>query len=312
MSGSPGATSPASAAERRAELWTLLGGAPRAKPPRLIAREAARSPFAGTLLDRLVLDLNGVEPAPALFLRPEGAARPPLIVYAHAHGNRYELGKTELLAGRPALQPEPYGKALTDAGYAALAIDSWLFEERQRPEGESAFTKGRLLEGDTVWGMMLRDTHAALIFALAELDVDSQRVAIMGLSMGASMAWWSAALDERIKVCVDLCCMTDFHAAIRSGGIDGHGIYYCVPGLLRSFSTTEINALTVPRPHLSLNGRFDPLTPEDGLIAVDAAMREAYAAAGAPEAWRMEIHDCGHEETPAMRSAALGFLRKWL
>lgn len=312
MSGSSGAAAPDVAAERRAELWSLLGGPPRAQAPRLIARDRIASPFAGTLLDRLMLDLNGIEPVQAFFLRPEGAVRPPLVVYAHAHGNRYELGKTELLAGRPALQPEPYGKALTDAGYAVLAIDSWLFEERQRTEGERAFTKGRLLKGDTVWGMMLRDTHAALTFALAELDVDSRRIAIMGLSMGASMAWWSAALDERIKVCVDLCCMTDFHAAIRSGGIDGHGIYYCVPGLLRSFSTAAINALTAPRPHLSLNGRFDPLTPEDGLIAVDAAMRETYVAAGAPDAWRMDIHDCGHEETPAMRSAALQFLRKWL
>ena len=296
----------------RAELWALLGGAPRAEKPSLIARERVASPFPGTRLDRLVLDLNGIEPVPALFLRPDDAIRPPLVVYAHAHGNCYELGKSELLTGRPALQPEPYGKALTDAGYAVLAIDSWLFEERRRAESEGAFTKGRLLEGDTVWGMMLRDTHAALSLALAELDVDPGRVAAMGLSMGASMAWWSAALDERIKVCVDLCCMTDFHAAIRSGGIDGHGIYYCVPGLLKSFSTVSINALTAPRAHLSLNGRFDPLTPEDGLHEVDAALRKVYADAGAPDAWRMEIHDCGHQETPAMRAAALQFLKRHL
>ena len=193
MSGISGAAAPDVAAERRAELWSLLGGAPQARPPRLIAGERIASPFPGTLLNRLVLDLNGVEPAPALFLRPQSVVRPPLVIYGHAHGNRYELGKSELLAGRPALQPEPYGKALTDAGYAVLAVDSWLFEERRRAEGESAFTKARLLEGDTVWGMMLRDTHAALTFALAELDVDPRRIAIMGLSMGASMAWWSAS-----------------------------------------------------------------------------------------------------------------------
>ena len=128
------------ATARRAELWALLGGTPRAETPRLIAREAAPSPFPSTRLDRLTLDLNGVEPVPALFLRPESVQRPPLIVYAHAHGNRYELGKSELLVGRPALQPEPYGKALADAGCAVLAIDSWLFEERPRHRGENAFT----------------------------------------------------------------------------------------------------------------------------------------------------------------------------
>lgn len=306
----PTQTGDADAARR--DLWSLLGGPPRAERPALIARETLTSPFSGTVLERLVLDLNGIEPVPAFFLRPENAARPPLALYAHAHGNRYELGKSELIDGRPALQAPPYGKALTDAGYAVLAIDSWLFEERRRPEGETAFAKARLLEGDTVWGMMLRDTHAALGFAIGALDIDANRIAILGLSMGASMAWWSAALDPRIEVCIDLCCMTDFHAAIRSGGLDGHGLYYSVPGLLKRHSTSSINALTAPRPHLSLNGRHDPLTPADGLATVDDALREAYGRLGAAAAWEMQVHDCGHEESPAMRQAAMAFLKRWL
>jgi len=296
----------------RAALWSLLGGPPRPGRPTLIASEDLSPPCPGTELRRLTLDLNGVEPVPAFYLRPAGATRPPLVVYAHAHGNRYDLGKSELLLGRAALQPEPYGKALTDAGCAVLAIDSWLFEDRRRPEGENAFAKARLLMGDTVWGMMLRDTHTAITYAIDHLDIDPSRIAILGLSMGASMAWWSAALDPRLKVCIDLCCMTDFHAAIATGGLDGHGIYYSVPGLLKSFSTSSINALTAPRPHLSLNGRLDPLTPEAGLAIVDAALRQTYAALGASDAWRMDIHECGHEETPEMRVAVMDFLKTWL
>jgi hypothetical protein len=296
----------------RAALWSLLGGPPRPERPTLIASEDLAPPFAGTELRRLTLDLNGVEPVQAFYLRPTRATRPPLVIYAHAHGNRYDLGKSELLLGRAALQPEPYGKALTNAGYAVLAIDSWLFEDRRRPEGENGFTKARLLLGDTVWGMMLRDTHAAITYATGQLDIVPSRIAVMGLSMGASMAWWSAALDPRIKVCVDLCCMTDFHTAIETGGLDGHGIYYSVPGLLKSYSTSSINALIAPRPHLSLNGRLDPLTPETGLAIVDAAMRKTYAALGAPDAWWMEIHDCGHQETTEMRVAAMEFLKTWL
>jgi dienelactone hydrolase len=297
---------------RRAALWSLLGGSPLPDLPTLIESEDIAPPLAATELRRLTLDLNGVEPVPAFYLRPAHAKRPPLVIYAHAHGNRYDLGKSELLLGRAALQPEPYGKALTDAGYAVLAIDSWLFEDRQRPEGENGFTKARLLLGDTVWGMMLRDTRAAVTYAIGNLDIDPARIAIMGLSMGASMAWWSAALDPRIKVCVDLCCMTDFHTAIETGGLDGHGIYYSVPRLLKSFSTSSINAMTAPRPHLSLNGRRDPLTPEAGLATVDAALREIYAALGASDAWRMDIHDCGHEETPEMRVSVMDFLTRWL
>ena len=264
-------------------------------------------------MERLVLDLNGEEDVPALYLRPERShTSPPLIIYAHAHGNRYDIGKSELLTGIPALQQPPYGKALVEAGYAVLAIDSWLFGERPRHAGQNAFAKARLLRGDTVWGMMLRDSHAALTLALESLDIDGKRIGILGLSMGASMAWWLSALDTRISVCVDLCCMTDFDSAIESGGLDGHGLYYSVPGLLRKFNTVGINALIVPRPHLSLNGRLDPLTPESGLAKVDAAMKRHYALKAAGNRWRMEIHDCGHVETPAMRRSALNFLKRWL
>lgn len=296
----------------RAALWHLLGGAPRPETPRIMSRSVAQSPFPDTRLERLVLDLNGLEPVPALFLAPEQCTNPPLVVYAHAHGNRYDLGKSELLLGRPALQPEPYGLALTQRGHAVLAIDSWLFEQRQRAGGEALLAKSALYRGDTVWGMMLRDTHAAIGCAVASLGVDASRIAILGLSMGASMAWWSSALDPRISVCVDLCCMTDFETAIETGGIDGHGIYYVVPGLLKTFSTARINALTVPRPHLSLNGRDDPLTPPAGLARIDEAMKDAYARAGAEDRWRMQIHACGHRETPEMRQSALDFLDRWL
>lgn len=297
---------------QRAALWRLLGGPPPDRTPAILSRQPLAPPFPGARLERLVLDLNGVEPVPALHLRPETAERPPLVLYAHAHGNDYDLGKAELLAGRRALEEPAYGQALVAEGWAVLAIDNWLFGERPRHGGEGAFAKGRLFRGDTVFGMMLRDNHAALTLALAKLNVDRNRVAAIGLSMGASISWWLAALDERIAVCVDLCCMTDFETAIGTGGIDGHGIYYCVPGLLQRFTTASINALAAPRPHLSLNGRHDPLTPEAGLIRIDAALRRAYARAGAADAWRMEIHDCGHVETPQMRVSALDFLRKWL
>jgi hypothetical protein len=68
------------------------------------------------------------------------------------------------------------------------------------------------------------------------------------------MAWWTAALDERLKVTVDICCLTDFQALIANHNLSGHGVYYFVPSLLKHFTTSEINALIVPRPHLALAG----------------------------------------------------------
>lgn len=66
------------------------------------------------VLEVLLLDLNGVEPVPAYFTRPRKAEPPyPAVVYNHALGNDYVLGKVEYLVGRSALQSPPYADALS-------------------------------------------------------------------------------------------------------------------------------------------------------------------------------------------------------
>ncbi len=142
--------------------------------------------------------------------------------------------------------------------------------------------------------------------------MDPGRIGTLGLSMGSTMAWWTAALDPRIKVCVDICCLTDYHALIASRGLDGHGIYYYVPSLLKHFTTAQINALIAPRPHLCLAGNYDRLTPPAGLDAIDANLDARTPMAGAPEAWRLLRYDIGHFETAAMRAEIVAFLAKWL
>jgi hypothetical protein len=163
-----------------------------------------------------------------------------------------------------------------------------------------------------MWGMMVYDSLRALDYLVSRPDVDSERLGTLGLSMGSTMAWWVAALDTRIKVCVDICCLTDFQALIDTRGLDGHGIYYYVPGLLKHFTTAQINALIAPRPHLSLAGNFDPLTPPAGLDRIDVELRNVYQAHGAPDAWKLARSETGHFETAAMRAGILSFLQKWL
>jgi hypothetical protein len=297
--------------ERRQILYGLLGELPdRARP--VSAHLVDQETRGGYLLERLVLDLNGVELVPAYFVRPVAATgRLPVVLYNHAHGGDYVLGKDELLAGRVALQAPPYADALTAQGYAALAIDTWLFGER-RGRTESELFKEMLWHGQVLWGMMVYDSLRAIDYLATRPDVDLARLATLGLSMGSTMAWWVAALDERVRVCIDLCCLTDFRALIETRGLDGHGLYYYVPGLLKQFGTADINALIAPRPHLSLAGLYDRLTPPAGLERVDQALRQVYAEMGAAEAWQLQRYGTGHVETAAMRAEALAFLARWL
>lgn len=309
---------------RRTELYGSLGDLPaRDRPVRAeTVREEQREHYT---LEVLTLDLNGLEPVPAYFTRPHAAllaggspaartardGRWPVVLYHHAHGGDYVLGKDELLDGRAALQDPPYAAALARRGIAALCFDTWNFGER-RGRSESELFKELLWKGQVLWGLMVYDTLKATDYLASRPDVDPARIASMGLSMGSTAAWWHAALDERVAVCVDLCCLTDYQALLETRGLDGHGLYYYVPGLLKHFTTAQINTLICPRPHLSLAGIFDKLTPPAGLDRVDAALKEAYAAAGAPDHWSLVRYHTGHFETHDGRERVLRWLDRFL
>jgi len=296
---------------RRQQLYALLGDLPD-RSRKISATKVMEEERESYILEKLVLDLNGIESVPAYFVRPRGqAGRLPAILYNHAHGGDYVMGKDELILERSGFQQPPYAEELTRRGYCALCIDHWAFGER-RGRTESEIFKQMLWQGQVMWGMMVYDSLRAIDYLVSRPEVDAERLGTLGLSMGSTMAWWVAALDTRIKVCVDICCLTDYQALIESRGLDGHGIYYYVPGLLKYFTTAQINALIAPRAHLSLAGNYDRLTPPAGLDRIDAELKKVYAQEGTPDAWKLLRYDIGHFESAAMRAEIVAFLRDWL
>ena len=253
------------------------------------------------------MDLNVIEAVPAYLVRLLADGPYPCMLYNHAHGGDYLLGKDELIQGRSILQQPPYAQALAERGIAVLCIDTWLFGERSG-RTESELFKHMLWHGQVLWGMMVFDSLPAMDYLCSRPDIDAARIG----TMGSTMAWWLAALDTRLKACVDLCCLTDFQVLIEARGLDGHGIYYYVPFLLKHFATTGINALIAPRPHLSLAGNLDRLTPPAGLDRIDRELKVIYEELGCADAWELRRFDVGHIETAEMRMAALGFLDTWL
>lgn len=295
---------------RRADLWRLLGPRPWLEAaPEGHLLEASETRDAH--IERWMLKLNNEESVPALLLRPLHQAPRGLVLYCHAHGHHFATGKNELLLGRPALQAPPYGDVLPALGYAVLAIDHWCFGERSK-NSESATVKRLLWEGKTLWGYRVHDSLVALQWLRNRAEFKNLPVATLGLSMGSTMAVWAAALEPDISACIDLCCLSDYNALLADGSFDLHGEYFFVPGLLSDFSAAEISALIAPRPHLSLAGKLDPLTPSSGTARIDTDLKAAYASLGHSENWRQELHDCGHQETAAMRLQVREFLGELL
>jgi dienelactone hydrolase len=292
------------------KLTALLGDLPENRP--ISVQLLCVEERDGYRLETLLLDLNGIEKVPAYVALPLEQQGPfPLVIFNHSHGGNYENGRNEFICSSPYLQQPSFAKTLTGMGYAACCIDVWCFGER-RGKTESELVKEMLWQGQVLWGMMLHDCRRLLDYMSERPDINASRVATIGMSMGGLMSWWLAALEERIKVTVDICGQVDAHTLIAKRGLDHHGFYSYVPGLLKHYTTLDIQSRITPRPRMSLTGRNDRMCPLEGVELLASGLHEKYRMAGSPENWKPMISGSGHMETLEMRLAWKSFMTKHL
>ena len=68
----------------------------------------------------------------------------------------------------------------------------------------------------------------------------------------------------------------------------------------------------MPRPHLSLNGRQDLLTPPAGVERIRDHLLPLYREYGREDDCRIELFDCPHQEIPEMRKLVLEWFDRHL
>jgi dienelactone hydrolase len=295
--------------EIRSQLKELLGKLP-ARPKVPTVKTVLKEDRGDYLFEKFEFDNGAGSVVPGYLLLPKSVSgKVPAILYCHWHGGEYEIGKEELFqAGHT---PEPPGPALAKRGYAVLAIDACCFGERngrgpggpaeKGNAGELSASKFNLWVGRSLWGMIVRDDWMALDYLASRPEVDSGRIGVMGMSMGATRAWWLMALDERIRTGVPICCLTRYRNLIDRELLKAHGIYYFVPNMLNHFDTEAIVALIAPRPVLFLDGDQDGTSPVDGIHAIEDAVRPVYRLHGREADFQSIVYEGqGHVYTQAM------------
>ncbi len=264
----------------------------------------------GWLLEDILFETASGEKIPALFHRPATGAAP-AVLYCHAHGNRYEMGRDELVKGRSSLQG-PFGPALKDIGVASLCLDMPCFGGRQH-KSESELSKALLWRGKTLFGQMLSELSNAVSFLTEHPSIDAARIGALGFSMGSTHAWWMAALDQRIRAASALCSFADLDRLIETGAHDKHGIYMTVPGLTAQYRSGQIAALAAPRALQIGVGLQDWSTPKDVFEVGKRDLDNGYDAAGVPAMLEYFIDpELDHRESPEMRNAVLEFFTRRL
>lgn len=305
----------------RETLIKAMGDVPP-RPTTTVARTLSKENKGPYTLEKFEFDNGAGASVPGYFLIPNnGKTKHPAIYYCHWHGGNYDLGKQEIFTTHHT--PQIPAETLTRLGYAVIAIDAYCFGERsgKGPGGpeekgsveEMTASKSELWMGRSLWAMMVRDDLMALEYLFSRAEIDTGRVAVTGISMGATRSWWLMALDDRIKTGVAVGCLTRYQELIAEQQLKSHGIYYFVPGLLKHFDTEAIISLIAPRPVLFMTGDEDEGSPVAGIHKIEAAVRPVYQLHRAGNNFQNIIYPkTGHVYTPDMWDKMINWMNTQL
>jgi dienelactone hydrolase len=304
-------------ARTRATLLKLLGEMPPRPDPAKV-HVVSRQDHDDYTLERFEFH-NGVDMVvPGILLLPtKRVGRVPAIIGLHGHGSSKESICTD------ASSSQLIGPMLARRGYVVAAIDACFNGERvgKGPAStldnaagqEASLFKLYLWQGHTLWGMMLREEQCLIDYLETRPEIDKDRIAATGMSMGCTRSWWLAAIDDRIKAIVGVACFTRYTELIAHGNIRKHGIYYFVPGVLKEFDTEAIYALIAPRPMLMLSGDQDGGAPTDGIAVLEQKLGSVYGLYGKGEQFRSIVYkNTGHEYLPEMKDQMAQWFERYL
>jgi dienelactone hydrolase len=294
-----------------AKLWELTLQASDHTPfdPQVIA-EVDRGTYVAR---KVAFNLTADSRVLGLLLVPKGQGPFPAAVMYHDHGAQFDIGKEKMIApwGNPARQDaskawaERYfsgrhpGDELAKRGTVVFATDAlgWGDRGAMTYDMQQALAANFFQLGSSLAGLMaLEDTRAAAFLASLP-EVNPQRVAAVGFSMGAFRAWHAAALSDAITATVAVNWMATNEGLMVSGNnqLRGGSAWTMLhPGLQRFLDYPDVASLAAPKPMLVLAGESDALFPLESVHAAYAKMGAVWSAWNAAKDFETKFWPGGH------------------
>src|SRR5207247_10066907 len=142
---------------------------------------------------------------------------------------------------------------------------------RRSQQAEQLVARSLFAAGITWPGVMLWDDLRTVDYLAGRPEVDARRLGCVGLSVGGYRSFLLAAVDQRIKVAVDVGWMSSLASHVRRHVVNSIGLTFHIIGLYRYLDLPDLAALIAPRSVLVINGSRDQLFPAEG---VDAAFKK--------------------------------------
>jgi hypothetical protein len=258
----------------REQLYRLLmgGGEPQrvALDPQFL--QTARDPSGAVALEELTLQSLPDRRVHAWLAVPTmRPAKVGAVLALHGHGGSGE----DVVRGRGLYW---YGRALAEMGYVVMAPDIG---------SHTLQHTNWTLMGERVW-----DALVCLDYLETRPEVDRDRLAVAGLSLGGETTMYVAALDERLKAV----CSSGWLTTIANMK-QGHCPCWQIPGLEARYDFADLFACVAPR-LLVLEVGEKERAPGGFPVPIArqafAEIEPAYRLLGAERALRLDIHSGGH------------------
>jgi hypothetical protein len=288
----------------RVKLTELLGGFPSRRAP-LDPTVLETREFTRYRREKVVFNSRPGVSVLAYVLTPRDAkppARTMICLPGHGRGVDDIVGiddKGHDRSDKSGYQHD-FAIQVVEAGMAAVAIEPMAFGCRRDPvnarRGLTAnacqpSAGGALLVGQTMIGWRVWDVMRTLDYIGTRHELDATRAGCLGISGGATVTLFSAALDERIRVAMVSGYLNTFRDSI---GSLSHCIDNYVPGILEWAEMYDVAGLVAPRPLFVESGEKDTIFPIKASLASFAKVREIYRVFGAEDRVAQEVFPDEH------------------
>ena len=298
-------------ARYREELFEMLGLAPLPEKTDLKPTITGREDQADFFVEKLHFQSRPSLYVTANLYVPKNLAgkKAPAILYGCGHA----LVKEGTVSMGNKTGYQHHGAWFARHGYVCLIIDTIQLGELEGiHHGTRQF--GRYdwnARGYTPAGVEAWNGIRALDYLQSRPEVDGTKLGMTGRSGGGAYAWYTAALDERIKVVVPVAGITDLHNHVVDGTVKGHCDCMFMVNTYR-WDYAKLAALIAPRPLLLANSDKDTIFPLDGVLRIHRELARLYALYQAGDRLGLLITAGPHQDTQDLQVPTFRWFNRFL
>ena len=253
---------------------------------------------------RIIFDSEANASVPCHLLIPKKGKVPfPLIIclQGHATGMHISMGRTVYEGDESVVKDgdRDFALQIVQKGYAALCIEQRGFGERKCERDKFlwknttcehpamvALLMGRTLLRERAW-----DVSRAIDVMESIPEIDTDKIAMMGNSGGGTSTYYTACLEQRIKVVMPSCSVCSFDRSII---MRRHCDCNYVPKMAKYMDMGEMACMIAPRPLIIVAGEKDEGFRMEGTEKVFNVIKAIYEKEGAPENCKLIKGPEGH------------------